>query len=431
MKYNIVAFLLFATMCLIGCGEDRTYEYLELTQENQWIFQKMQEVYLWNDSIKKPNRQSFFSKSNTFFTSLLEKKDKYSHFTDSATNTNYGINYTVLRDPLNIDRSKYYALVLFVEPGSPAEKAGLKRGNWINKVGKNNISSSNYGYLDRGEATTFNTSNIILDEENMEYTWIEADTLQMETATTLSSCGLYLDTIYTQRNHKIGYMVYNSFSQESKEKTSAAIEKFKQQNITELIVDLRYNNGGSISVASELASMIVSAENAGKTFCKLTHNILNSEQDTVYKYTPANTLSLSKVYIICGTTTRGAAETFISAIQNTLGYNNAIVIGEKTVGENIETQSFESPYNFIINPATAFIDNGEGESMYPEGISPNYTVNELSDIYNIHKLGSTQEYMLYNTIHYIVSGSFPQTETNIKAKVAHKHIPAYSKSISR
>ena len=431
MKYNIIAYLLIATMCLIGCGEDRTYEYLELTQENQWIFQKMQEVYLWNDSIKEPNRQSFFSKREVFFKSLLDKGDKYSHFADSATNTSYGINFTILRDPLNKQKSKYYALVLFVEPGSPAERAGLKRGNWITQVGKNSISSSNYGYLERGEATTLYTSKIILDEENMEYTWMDADTLQIDTATPLSSCDLYLDTIYTQRDHKIGYIVYNSFSQDSKEKTLSAIEKFKQQNITELILDLRYNNGGSISVVSELASMIVAPENTGKTICKLTHNSTNSEQDTIYKYTAANTLSLNKLYIISGTTTQGAAEVLISALQNTLGYNNAIVIGEKTVGENITTQKIESPYNFAITPATAFIDNGEGESMYPYGITPNHTINELDDLYNIHKLGSTQEYLLYNTIYYIVNGTFPQAETNIKAKATHNHTPAYNKSISR
>ena len=431
MKYNIIAYLLFVTMCLIGCGEDRTYEYLELTQENQWIFQKMQDVYLWNDSIEEPKRQTFFSKSDVFFKSLLDKEDKYSHFTDSATNTSYGINFTVLRDPLNIQKSKYYALVLFVEPGSPAEQAGLKRGNWITQVGKNSISSNNYGYLERGEATTIHTSKIILDEENMEYKWLDADTLQINTATTLSSCALYLDTIYTQRNHKIGYIVYNSFSQESKEKTSVAIEKFKQQNITELIIDLRYNNGGNLSAASALASMIVSADNTGKTFCKLTHNSMNSEQDTVYKYTPTNSLSLNNVYIISGSTTRGAAEVFICALQNTLGYNNAILIGETTVGENTATEKIESPYNFSINPAVAFIENSEGETMYTYGINPNYTINELDDVYNIHKLGSTQEYLLYNTIYYIVNGSFPQTEKNIKAQVTHKHIPKYSKSISK
>ncbi|MBQ5664167.1 MAG: hypothetical protein IIV19_07060 [Bacteroidaceae bacterium] len=431
MKYNIIA-LLFATIFLISCGEDRTYEYLELTQENQWIFQKMQNVYLWNDSIKEPKRQSFFAKSNTFFQSLLESQDKFSHFADSATNTGYGISYAVMRDPLNIQRNKYYALVLFVEPGSPAAIAGLKRGDWITKVGENNISSSNYGYLDRGDATTIYTSNIMLDEENMEYTWLDEDTLQMNTATTLSSCGLYLDTIYTQRSHKIGYIVYNSFTTESKEKTTAAIEKFKQQNITELIIDLRYNNGGSIAVASELASTIIPADNTGKTFCKLTHNSLSSHLDTVYSYTAtANTLSLNKIYIISGTTTRGAAETFICALQNTLGYNNAMVIGEKTVGENIEKQSFESPFNFTITPATAYIEDGEGAIMYPYGITPNQTINELKDVYNLYSLGNTQEYMLYNTIYYIVNGTFLQEETLSNTNANIKNIPAYNRSISR
>ena len=69
--------------------------------------------------------------------------------------------------------------------------------------------------------------------------------------------------------------------------------------------------------------------------------------------------------------------------------------------------------------------------MYPYGITPNHTINELDDLYNIHKLGSTQEYLLYNTIYYIVNGTFPQAETNIKAKATHKHTPAYNKSISR
>lgn len=431
MKYNIIAYLLFATIFLIGCGEDRTYEYLELTQENQWIYQKMRDVYLWNDSIKEPKRQTFFGASDAFLKSLLYKEDKFSQFTDSATNTGYGINYTILRDPLNINRNKYYALVLFVEPGSPAYQAGLKRGDWITAVGEKSVSSSNYGYLDRGEATTLYTSKIILNEENMEYSWQESDTLPMNTATTLSSCALYLDTLYTQREHKIGYMVYNSFSSDSNEKTIAAIEKFKQQNITELIIDLRYNIGGSISSAAELASAIIPTDNVGKSFCNLRYNNLHSDQDTTYKYQPTNTLSQSKIYIISGTSTRGAAETFISALQTTLGYNNAMVIGEKTVGENVLTQPLESPYNFIINPATAFIEDSIGAKMYPYGITPNHTINELDDLYGIHNLGSTQEYILYSTIYYIISGNFPQETSQMKASTTYKHIPAYNKSISR
>ena len=431
MKYNIATCLFLLLMLLTGCGEDRTYEYLELTQENQWIYEKMQDVYLWNDYIQKPSRQKFFGKGSTFFQSLLLKDDKFSQFADSAISTSYGMNYAIMRDPLGIQKSKTYALVLFVEPGSPAANAGLKRGDWITKIGKNTLSTSNYGYLDRGNAASVFTSRIVLDEESMEYVWQDGDTLQMGAATTLSLCDVCVDTVYSQRGRKIGYLVCNGFSADGKEAIVSSMEKFKEQNVDELIIDLRYNRGGSVSVAAEAASMVVPAQNVGGTFCKLAYNSLNCDRDTIYKYVQTNTLSLNKVYIICGADTRGASEAFIAALRTTLGYNNVALIGETTAGEYVATETIESPYNFSISPATAFVEDGNGEVLYGEGIIPAYKMDELSDFYRIYNLGNTQEYMLYNTIYYIMNGSFPSYEVASKVNVSSRNLPAYGKSISR
>ena len=431
MRYNVAACLFVLLMFLSSCGEDRTYEYLELTQENQWIYEKMQDVYLWSDSMKRPDRKSFFAKESAFFQSLLQRNDRFSHFADSAINTSYGLSYAIMRDPLGVQKSKSYALVLFVEPGSPAANAGLKRGDWITKIGKYTLNASNYGYLDRGDAASVFTSRIVLDEECMEYVWQEGDTLQMGAATTLSPIDVYVDTVYSQRGRKIGYLVCNSFSADGKEAILSSIENFKQQNVGELIIDLRYNRGGSIAVAAEAASMIVPAENVGGTFCKLAYNSLNSDRDTIYKYVQSNTLSLGKVYIICGAETRGAAEAFIAALRTALGYNNVAVIGETTAAEYVATETIESPYNFSITPAAAFVEGGDGANLYGAGVVPGYTMDELSDFYRIYNLGNTQEYMLYNTIYYIVNGSFPQYEVAAKANVQLKNLPAYGKSISR
>lgn len=430
-RYNVAACLFVLLMFLSSCGEDRTYEYLDLTQENQWIYEKMQDVYLWSDSMKRPDRKSFFAKESTFFQSLLHRTDRYSHFADSAISTSYGLGYAIMRDPLGVQKSKSYALVLFVEPGSPAANAGLKRGDWITKIGKYTLNASNYGYLDRGGAASVFTSRIVLDEESMEYVWQEGDTLQMGAATTLSPIDVYVDTVYSQRGRKIGYLVCNSFSADGKEAILSSIENFKQQNVGELIIDLRYNRGGSIAVAAEAASMILPAENVGGTFCKLAYNSLNSDRDTIYKYVQSNTLSLGKVYIICGAETRGAAEAFIAALRTALGYNNVAVIGETTAGEYVATETIESPYNFSITPAAAFVEGGDGANLYGAGVVPGYTMDELSDFYRIYNLGNTQEYMLYNTIYYIVNGSFPQYEVAAKANVQLKNLPAYGKSISR
>ncbi|MBQ7361682.1 MAG: hypothetical protein IJW68_04230 [Bacteroidaceae bacterium] len=406
---NYTTYFFLVVLLLCSCGEDRTYQYLELTEENQWIFNKMQEIYLWNDSIKRPKRQDFFAKSSTFFNSLLQRGDVFSHFSDSALSTSYGIKYMMYRDPLGKQSSRYYALVKFVEPNSPAYAAGLRRGDWIGQIGNNRLNASNYGYLDRGAATTLHTWNIELNDENMEYQWVAGDTLQMEAATELVPTDVYLDSIYTQRNRKIGYLVCNNFSDVSTQGLFTTIEKFKQQQITDLIIDLRYNNFGNISVANTFANAIVPAEHSGTTFCTLTYNNLNSDKDTTYNYSVSgNTLAVEKIYLICGRETRGASEAFISSMKATLGENNTIIVGETTYGEDLITQTIASPYNFTISPAVAYVGNAEKAPLFANGVDPTHTINEFSDFYKIYPLGSKQEYILYNLFYFIINGSLPQ-----------------------
>ena len=117
---------------------------------------------------------------------------------------------------------------------------------------------------------------------------------------------------------------------------------------------------------------------------------------------------MEQVYIICGANTRGAAEALISSLRATLGYNNAIIIGETTYGESFVTEAITSPYNFTINPATAIIGNDDGEPAFTQGITPTYTLNEFADFYKIYPLGDKQEYILYNIFYHIINGTFPQ-----------------------
>ena len=405
---NKIVYLIFTLMLACGCGEDRTYEYLELTQDNQWIYDCMQQNYLWNDSVHEPERQDFFATNNNFLKSLLIPGDRFSFFSDSATSTSYGISYALMRDPLSKQARNYYALVSFVEPGSPAALAGLKRGDWISKIGNSNLGAGNSAIIERGAATTLCMSRIVLDDETMEYAWQAGDTLQMAAATELPPVGLYLDTVYTQRNSKIGYVVCNRFTDESLVGMETAVQRFRQQQITDLIIDLRYNGGGSLDVACKIASMLVPAENDGGLFCALTYNALNSDRNSFYTYSATGALALEKVYIICGANTRGAAEVFIDAIRQALGYNSVVIIGEPTYGEDVVTEKIVSPYGFSISPAVAYVSDADGERTLAYGITPGYEINEFADIYKVYSLGNKQESLLYNTLYYIATGTFPQ-----------------------
>lgn len=424
-----IIYAIIAIFIICACGEDRTYEYLEITRENQWTFAKMNEVYLWNDSIKKPSRKNFFGDSNSFFSSLLQRGDRFSYSTDSVTSAGYGFDFALMRDPLGKQNSKYYAMVLFVEPGSPADEAGLKRGTWISKVGRNSLNSGNYGYLQRGGATEFYTSRIVLDEESMLYTWQNSDTLQVPAARVTPQTCMYLDTVYSMRGRNIGYVVCNRFDAGGEDAILDAMSSFASEGVSDLIVDLRYCTGGSMAVASNVASAILPQRCAGETFCGLIYNAYSSDSDTLYTVEPSQTLGLEKVYFICGESTRGAAEAMIAAARNILGYNNAVVVGETTYGEYVMTETFESPYGFSISPAVAFVEVGNSSLSY--GIEPNYMLNELADFYTVYSLGSTQEYMLYSTMYLIANGKMPYSGEYSALPVVKQNAPCRGKAIIR
>ena len=89
--------MLLALPLLLSCGEDRTHEYLEMTEENQWTYSTMKDVYLWAAEMNAPDRKSFFGTTSKFFSSLLVKKDKVSFFTDSVSEGSYGFKFSMCR----------------------------------------------------------------------------------------------------------------------------------------------------------------------------------------------------------------------------------------------------------------------------------------------------------------------------------------------
>lgn len=94
-KISLYISTLMLIAALFGCGEDRTHEFYEMTEENQWTFSKMKEVYLWADSIKTPSRQEFFATTSKFFTSLKYKGDATSFFTDTVSAGSYGMTFAL------------------------------------------------------------------------------------------------------------------------------------------------------------------------------------------------------------------------------------------------------------------------------------------------------------------------------------------------
>ncbi len=402
--YLILVLTLFATL-FASCGEDRTHEFLEMTEENQWTYSKMKEVYLWRDYIKEPSRTTFFSTTTKFFNSLIYSGDKVSYFTDTISDGSYGVTFTVMRDPIGVRPSKVYALALMVEPGSPADVAGVKRGTWISSVGTASFTTTKYSFLQSGGKTKLVTEAIEFDDETQKYYWEPGDTLQMDAAVNYTEQALYLDSIYTVRSKNIGYLVLNNFyGEEFTQQTQNALQRFAEGDADKIIIDLRYCSGGSIANAVSLASSFVPDELHGTPFCILAD--ADGEIDTTYCYTQQQTaLNGKKIYIITGSLTTGVAELFATALNKSLPMYDLLTIGAKSAGANVMTEKFESPYGFSINPATNQILLADSTLL--QAMTPDYSVNELEQPEMVHQLGSEQEYMLYNIFYLASNGMLP------------------------
>ena len=397
--------LAFVISIFSGCGEDRTHEYYDLTEENQWIYSQMQEVYLWRDMMKEPSRSTFFSKPSKFFSSLLYTADKTSFFTDTVSAGSYGMTLAVMRDPIGERPSKVYALALMVEPGSPADVAGVERGTWISSVNGATFTTSKYTALQSGVGGKFATEYIDYDDEAQKYYWVPSDTLEIAASVDYTARALYLDSIYTVRDKKIGYLALNNFGGDDfVRQTQDVLLSFVENGVDGVIVDLRYSTGGTVANAASLASAFVAPELYGTPFGSLLD--AECEPDTTYCYTQQQTtLYDKKLYIITGAQTAGAAELFTVAVNKSRPMYDVIIFGARSAGVSLVTGNIPSPYGFSINPVMHYSASADGALL--SAVTPDFAIDELQQPAHIYPLGSEQEYMLYNLLYYTVNSTLP------------------------
>ncbi len=429
-----ICLTLFALLGLASCGEDRSGEYYALVGDNMWIEEVMSQHYLWYDSIPEVKEDDYFTQPQQFLKKLIYTKaqggkgDPYTYLDMSDTasvarsflqrSSTYGFDFELMSDPTGTT-SRTFARVLFVLPDSPASEAGLERGNWISAIGKDKLTTSNYGYLMQGGRTAFARESLVLDAEGNSQ-WVAVDTMEVEAARPVELNPFYVDTLYTVEGKKIAYMMYNEFAtgpdnlasdKAYREQMHSLFVRFKREAPDAFILDLRYNPGGYLSCAADLASYLVPASALGQTFCTLQYNdIAEPQRESVLLDAglSAENLNLSKLYVLTSAFTASASEAVINCLRPYMGEENIIVIGETTEGKNVAMTPYKNEeFGITLWPVVAFVQNAEGNAGYSRGIVPNFTLSERRLISPLYPLGDTREYLLYNTLAYITTGVMP------------------------
>lgn len=397
MKYHLNRVLLILCMCgCFSCSDsgvvdDEVIEKEESvqTQINKWVFAQMQRLYLWYDQLPKESSLDYDQEPSTFFYGLLadgdgkdgalysriEYDDSLLRSSSSSDTPSYGFYYRLIGIT---GTSEFLAQVLYVLPDSPAEKAGLKRGDLIIEVNGAALTRSNYSsYLE----TPQSSAKLLMGEMLDEHSFHETETLQIGEPTAVTEVAVYMDTVVTVQNHRIGYLMYNHFNDEYDNELREAFLKFKEAQVDDFVLDLRYNTGGNVDCAQLLATMLAPESVLGKEFIYLKFNDkVNQRQDYLFDKRVigrGSNLNLQKLYVISGKYTASASEAVINGLKPYLK-SNLIQVGETTFGKNVgQTELTNSQWSSLeVWPTAFYVYNSEDFNDYASGLAPDYSCSE-------------------------------------------------------
>ncbi len=220
------------------------------------------------------------------------------------------------------------------------------------------------------------------------------------TKSTFTLNTVILSEVLQLKNGRAGHLVFDQFITPSAGELATAFALFKENNVTDLILDLRYNSGGYLNIAQTLASYIAGDGKAGQVFAKLSYNNKRQAANSTYLFkTTASSLSLSRLVVITTRSTASASEAVMNSLKP---FMSVISIGDTTNGKPTGMNGWEIGKKYYMWPVTFKMVNSQNSGDYFEGISPAKLAGD--DI--AHDFNDVNEACLKEAIYYLENGSF-------------------------
>jgi carboxyl-terminal processing protease len=407
--------------------------------ENNYLRSWTHELYLWYSEVPDTDPAGYTTADyfdllkTSAITPSGRPKDRF-HFTyptdvweqlsQSGVQAGYGVEWSLLAaaPPRKV-------MVAYTEPGSPATAVNLSRGAQLLTVDGVDVANGSSAALNAGmfPATAGETHTFeILDPGASA-----PRTVTLQSAEITTTPVRNVKTVSTA-NGVVGYILFNDQIASAESELIAAIDQFKAAGVSDLVLDIRYNGGGYIDIASELAYMIAGpAQTTGHVFERIQFNDKYSGTNpvTLQPLTPTPfhsqsqgfsvasgqalpALNLARVYVLTTAGTCSASESIINGLRG-IGVQ-VIQIGSTTCGK---------PYGFYPqdNCGTTYFTiefrgvNDAGFGDYADGFSPQNTVGTIgvavpgcsvADDFT-HALGDPLEGQFAAALAYRASGNCP------------------------
>jgi carboxyl-terminal processing protease len=394
---------------------------------NNWMLDSMRYFYLWNDQL--PSSADTVLTTNAFFDKMKSKDDRFSFLYKPSDLSSYpkymlylyGFDFSIIDWPGAPGGAM--GVVRLVIPYSRAADLHVERGSYFTHINGTAITSTN--------AVTL--ANEVLQGSSATFTMVKVDNgnIVEDGSITLASSSIAENPIYKIDTFKtgtttIGYLFYNYFDDNFNNTLRNTGQFFKNAGVSELILDLRYNPGGSVAAAALINVLVAANINEETVFVKYSGNSRLGQRNIPFKSALAAVeagapmkflelqnyrLFLSRVFILTSPKTASAAELTVNALKP---FMKVVQIGETTLGKDkgaIIIKDMRSPQRipWTLMPITYNLANSKGEGGYTHGITPQYQVDEMAT-QPLYPLGDTRDPLIAKAIS-IIEGNSRQAKT--------------------
>lgn len=419
-NYKTLILLIVVSFLNFSCFEDKDDTQVTASSVNDFVWKGMNLIYLYKDNVPSLANDAFnsneayasylngFSNPTDLFESLIyqrETVDRFSWIVDdyialeqqlSGISTSNGMEFKLFLQP-NSD-SQIIGIVTMVLQNSSASANGLIRGDIFNGINGMPLTINNYESLLSLNAYSLNLATY---NDNGTETTTDDNIISRNQSISLTKAQytenpIFTTNIFNVGGQNVGYLMYTGFTSNFDEQLNNAFATFKSNNIQDLILDLRYNSGGSVNSAILLSSMITGQFN-GDIFSK---EQWNTELQTIFESedpellisrfvnndngTALNSLNLNKVYVIALESSASASELVINGLDP---YIDVIHIGENTAGKyQASTTLYDSPdfsrqganpsHSYAMQPLIFKSSNKAGRTDYFDGLTPDIALSE-------------------------------------------------------
>ena len=406
-KLKFLVFIVCAVLVL-GCKKDpQQSEALTIDPKVQYTADTFNDLYLWYESMPTVDLPSI-STPDDYINKIRYSQDRWSFtmpYTDmmkllqdgETTGWGFGFGYDNLKN----------LRIFFVYDNSAMGRAGVKRGWVMKSINGSPVSAMTSADFNTALANTTNT-----------FVFIKNDGTETSIQMTKGVIGInsvQYSTVFSRGAKKIGYFVFSDFLGSSVKELNTTFDKFVSQGVTDMILDMRYNGGGTLDCADSLVALIAGKPNKDKIYNTLTYNNKHTRMGYSYKIgLKYNSIQLDKLVIITTSGTASASELVISGLKP---YLNIKLIGSKThgkpVGMNIEGNT---TLNLAVAPISFRNTNSVGYTDYFDGIPVDFVVSDSPT----QDWGDLSDECLKAAVNYISTGAIgfiPQKSSGLMNQI--------------